>query len=136
MSLQWTEDLATGNSEIDAQHKALFATVDALLVAIEHGRGRQEVASTLNYLEGYLNFHIIAEERLMTEHAYPGIETHRAAHVQFTDDLANWKRRYEADGPSPAFDMVLDLQLRLGGWLRDHVSKADRDLARFLKSKS
>ncbi len=37
MSLQWSENLASGSSDIDTQHKELFLRVNSLLLAVDRG---------------------------------------------------------------------------------------------------
>ncbi len=135
MPVTWTKDLAVGNSEIDGQHQELFAAVDAMVTAVQTGRGHDEVARTLKFLEQYTTFDFSAEERLMADVGYPGLEEQRKDHDGFIRDLAQWRRRYEADTPPGAFDLVTDLEHRLVGWLRTHVAVTDHALGEFLAAR-
>ena len=67
MAIEWTEDLATGVPEIDAQHKELFSRINRLLEACNQGQGRAEVGKTLAFLEEYVLIHFSTEEKIMTE---------------------------------------------------------------------
>ena len=136
MAVSWTKDLAVGNSEIDGQHQELFAAVDAIVTAVREGRGQQELGRTLKFLEQYTTFHFSAEERLMADLGYPGLDLQRAEHNQFIRELADWRQRYEADAPPAAFDLLLDLEHRLVGWLRAHVAGTDHALGEFLAART
>ena len=135
MAVTWTKDLAVGNSEIDGQHQELFAAVDAIVTAVAQGRGHEEIARTLKFLEAYTTFHFSAEERLMEDIHYPGIELQRREHEQFIRDLAEWKRQYAAEGPPSGFDLISHLEHRLVAWLRTHVAVTDHALGEFLAAR-
>jgi hemerythrin-like metal-binding protein len=135
MAVRWTKDLAVGNSEIDGQHQELFAAVDAIVTAVTQGRGREEIARTIKFLEAYTAFHFSAEERLMADIRYPGIELQRREHAQFVRDLAEWKHQYESEGPPEGFDLIAHLEHRLVAWLRTHVAVTDHALGEFLASR-
>ena len=64
MAYAWTTDLATGNADIDDQHKRLFAAVNALFDAYRSGKERQEVEKTMEFLTAYTAKHFADEEKL------------------------------------------------------------------------
>jgi len=45
----WSQELATGNSKIDDQHKLLFAAANELFNACQIGKERQEVERTMYF---------------------------------------------------------------------------------------
>ncbi len=64
MALQWSDVLASGSTEIDDQHKELFASVNGMLAAFEKGSAdRQEIGKIVAYLTDYVVFHFGTEEK-------------------------------------------------------------------------
>jgi hemerythrin len=132
MAIQWTPDLAVGDAEIDRQHQELFAAVDALLEAMRVGKGKQEVEALLAFLERYVIEHFGAEERTMAQAKYPGLARQLAEHRAFTTDLALLGSQIRAEGARTT--LVLQVNARVCGWLREHISKTDKALGRYLAS--
>ena len=130
MPVEWTEDLAVGVEEIDAQHRALYGTVAALHAAMRANR-LERVARVLEFLERYAVEHFDTEERHMAVAGYPGLEAHRAAHRDFA---AEFLRHREAIGAAPRASAVLELSDWLGRWLREHVRRVDAEMGRHLRA--
>jgi hemerythrin-like metal-binding protein len=133
MRVQWTPDLAVGHVEIDTQHKELFVKVNALLEAMHAGKGRDEVESTLTFLERYVVHHFGTEERMMARAGYPELTHHKAQHAAFIADLDGWKAKL-ASGATLA--TTIDLQRALTDWLRSHIGRTDQALATFLQARA
>lgn len=129
MGLEWTDALALGIPEIDAQHRELFARVDRLLGAALQGSDA-EVGPLLGYLREYAATHFAAEEELMAAARYPGLRLHRAEHDRFAAELEDLERAYRAGGAAAVSGR---LGSALAEWLRDHVYLTDTALARFVK---
>ena len=49
--MEFTDDLVTGNTLIDGQHKELIGKINDLLRACEAGDGKVKALNTLDYLE-------------------------------------------------------------------------------------
>jgi hemerythrin len=129
MPFQWTEKLAVGVAEIDAQHRELLDRVARLDVAARaHDLG--EVARVLAYLHEYALRHFELEERIMRDRGYPALAEHRSEHEAFAVRLVKLQRDFERDGASAL--MTLRLQNLLGEWLEDHFAGPDQRLGRFL----
>ena len=112
--------LETGFPTIDAQHRELFDRLDRLLQAGHEGRSAAEIGDMLDFLGHYVVAHFSNEERLMAQTSYPGLDDHRAEHQQF---------RHEG----PSLTIVVRVSDRVTAWLREHIYRADRTLARWLK---
>ncbi len=129
MGLQWTHALSVGVEQIDEQHRELFRRVDRLLdamIANDRAEGMRLVA----FLREYVQLHFSAEEALMHARNYPGLADHATEHAAFSADLDSLAGEFLAQGPTAA--LVLELERRVCGWLRDHVSLRDVALGRFL----
>ena len=63
--ITWTSDLSVGIELIDGQHKMLIKHLNDLSQSLESGEGPAKIATTLNFLIDYTNFHFTAEEKHM-----------------------------------------------------------------------
>jgi hemerythrin len=128
-ALQWTPALAVGIAAVDAQHQELFRRAERLVVALRSG-DRDEVLPLLAYLDEYVVHHFAAEERLMREAGFPGLEAHAADHRRFRDDFAAMVRDFRRTGPTAL--VALTIHNWLSDWLRMHIGGLDQELGRFL----
>lgn len=128
--MQWTPALRTGVELIDAQHRELFAAVNALLDGIEAGRGPDEVAGLFRFLEGYTTNHFGEEEIYMRRHLYPGYPAHKAEHTAFVADFIDIREECEAHGPTP--ELVGRIRVRVCDWLVAHIGRVDMAFAAYL----
>jgi hemerythrin len=134
MAISWDPSLATGNEEIDRQHLELFARLDALLEGARSRRSVEEVGRLLGFLGDYVVTHFAAEEAVMRKHAYPDLEAHRAEHERFVADFSALLREYLSDGASLL--LIVRVNARVTEWLREHIYRTDKALARFLAEKA
>jgi len=134
MSLQWSESLASGSSDIDTQHKELIVRVNSLLLAVDKGTtGREEVAKIVQYLTEYVVFHFGNEEKYMAKYNYSSATAHKAQHEQFVKSFMKLKERLMMEGiNAPLAQEVKELCV---DWLVNHIKFSDRALGMFLKLK-
>lgn len=133
MLVQWQPSLEIGVPEVDQQHKEIFNRVNALLTAMQQGKGRQEVSELIDFLAKYVVSHFTAEERVMSTNGYPDYEAHRQQHAAFVADFGELKRELEARGSSSL--LVIQVQRRVIDWLIQHIGKEDKRIAEFLKAR-
>jgi hemerythrin len=124
--------LLTGHPEIDAQHRALFERLGALLDATRERRSRDEVVTLVEFLARYVVEHFEAEEREMERTRYERLLEHRAEHRAFVKELAALRAELEAEGPTVTF--VVRIHARVTAWLREHIYRADRRLCEHLRT--
>ncbi|HET8734867.1 MAG TPA: hemerythrin family protein [Anaeromyxobacteraceae bacterium] len=119
-----------GMPELDAPHADLLSRADDLAAAARARRAR----STTTLLDGLIEataLHFAYEEEWMDKTAYPDRVAHRTAHDLFLQDLHAASVEVRAAGVTPR---VLDWACgRLQQWLRFHMEKNDRPLARHLE---
>jgi hemerythrin len=134
MSLQWSENLASGSSDIDTQHKELIVRVNSLLLAVDKGTtAREEVAKIVQYLTDYVVFHFGNEEKYMAQYNYSSATAHKAQHEQFVRTFMKLKERLMMEGiNAPLAQEVKDLCV---DWLVNHIKYSDRALGMYLKMK-
>lgn len=133
MAMQWSDDLSVGVSEIDSQHKELINRVNNLLEAMKEGKAKAHLGQVLQFLEDYVVTHFGTEEKYMTKYGYPSFDQHKSQHVAFVQDFSGLKKEFESDGASSA--LVIRLQRQVCDWLVSHITKTDKSLGAFLKTK-
>jgi hemerythrin len=124
--------LLTGDDEIDAQHRELFARIRTMLEASKGRRSQEEVVRLLEFLGSYFVHHFACEEGRMEETGYSRIEGHRAEHRQLLKELETLRHELQTEGPSSLF--VIRVGNRVTEWLREHLYRSDRLLAEWLRA--
>lgn len=130
MTIQWTEELATGIERIDAQHRALYLQVASLHEAMR-SKQLDRIPAVVDGLQRYALEHFATEEREMAARAYPKLAQHRVLHRAFVDEFLR-QRALVAAGVT--LSGVVGLSVWLGDWLREHVRKEDGQFAEFVRS--
>jgi hemerythrin len=119
-----------GIPELDAPHADMLSRADDLAAAAR-SRHARKAATVLDSLIEATALHFAYEEEWMDRTAYPDRVAHRTAHDLFLQDLHNSGQEIRASGVTPR---VLDWACgRLQHWLRFHIEKNDRPLARHLE---
>jgi hemerythrin len=131
----WSEELATGINEIDAQHRTLLAKIAALEQAGHDGNLRRAL-DTMEFLPGYVSNHFTAEEGLMLSAGYAGLDEHRALHEAFVREYVRRKTEFEANRSLVSLLLGLSdwLNAWLNAWLHEHIRGADTQMANYLRS--
>jgi hemerythrin len=119
-----------GFPELDAPHAEMLSLADDVAAA---ARSRQPRQAT-TFLDGLVEataLHFAHEEELMDRTAYPDRVPHRTAHDLFLQDLHVCGQEIRAAGITPR---ILEWATgRLQNWIRFHIEKNDRPLARHLE---
>lgn len=132
MKLIWTPSISVGNEAIDKQHRDLFDRANSILEAMVQGKGKEEIANTIAFIETYVMRHFQDEERFLTSIKYPAIQEHLKHHRTFTADFADIKQKFTSDGPNAS--IAISLNRLISEWLRNHISNTDQDYAKFVKA--
>lgn len=130
MFIVWNEELATGNNEIDNQHKELFRRFNNLQSACKQEKGLDELSNLLNFLGEYVISHFTLEEQLQIVHAYPGYQKHKEEHDGFTRNLRKLEDQLNTRGITSA--LLNQTNMAIANWLTRHFTWTDKDLANFL----
>ncbi len=132
MGIQWSNDFLVGNPTIDRQHKELFRAFSEVVDACRLGQGKTKIEELLDFLEVYVIFHFDAEEALMKQSNYPGLEAHRNAHASFIGQLKDLKTMFKSDGAS--MELLITTNETVLRWLIEHIRKTDTALGAYLKT--
>jgi hemerythrin len=130
MVIHWNEELATGNEEIDNQHKELFRRFNNFQSACKQGKGQDEVSNLLTFLGEYVRSHFALEEHLQINHDYPGYLKHKAEHDGFICNFRKLEDQLKTQGPTST--LLIQTNMALVTWLMRHFTWMDKDLANFL----
>jgi Hemerythrin len=63
MDLIWDKMWSVGVDKIDRQHKELFNRINLLVCSMKSAKGKEEMITTLNFLEEYVIRHFNDEEK-------------------------------------------------------------------------
>lgn len=123
MAMQWSEKLALGLPDIDAQHKRLVELIGELEAAVDEDRLFEEQALVLMHLTNYIDEHFRYEEALMAKVAYPDRAEHIISHQRFESLVLEYGNDV-ARGRALRGRELLDF---LTLWLTGHILGTDRD---------
>ncbi len=127
LRLELTDDLLTGNAEIDRQHRDLYAWGDRILSPDSAADEARAFRHGLRFLAGYVREHFAAEEAAMRAVMLPGLEQHQAQHRRFRAELEQLRVQVRKDGSTRASQ--LRLHFLLSDWFAQHLRYWDRKLA-------
>jgi hemerythrin len=130
-AFRWTEQYSVNIAALDAQHQGLFATIHELNEALARGAGLRVTEPVLKKLVEYAQTHFAAEEALMTEYRFPGLETHRMEHQQFGKKVTKFLEDYRAGKQGVPVSLLMFLQT----WLKGHILTADKAYSGFLNAR-
>ena len=131
MAIAWTNDLETGNTQIDNEHKQLIKAADELLEACSQGKGRQEIGHAVEFLSSYTKTHFAHEEQLMSKHKYPDYIVHKNWHIDFIKEIESVAEKMKAEGATIA--LVALVNNKLSQLLR-HIRTDDLKLSQFIQN--
>lgn len=122
--LVWDEAVyGTGVPEVDAQHRALFDRLNALLTASRGGQGRLEVGEFFQFLAAYAAQHFRSEEQVMDCRGCRARGINRAAHATFRDQLTAIRNEFDRVGATE--EVANRIEVHLCDWFRNHIAQVD-----------
>jgi hemerythrin len=129
----WNDNLSVGVALIDAQHKMLLKHLAEFSEAVEAHHGPSEIAGTLDFLVGYMDFHFKTEEKHMGGNEYSGREPHLKEHAKFTQTLAGLAEDFQEEGATPSLAEAINTLL-INLFLK-HIEVFDVQFGVYLKGK-
>ena len=125
-----------GIVEMDAQHARWIQLIEEFRsVGSEHLlelAGINSAAHALEELLKYTKSHFASEERFLTAHKYPDLESHKIRHRELETIVANLLDETHAHKTSGT---PLKLNLFATIWLLEHIMQEDDKYARFILGK-
>lgn len=132
MIIESDNALTTGISKIDEQHKELINRFNSILHACNHGKGKEEVKSLLQFLGEYVKSHFATEEELQLRYRYPEYTPHKQEHVGFIRDFNKLQGQFDEEGAT--LSLGIKTNQALVDWLIRHINGTDKKLAAFLRT--
>jgi len=130
MRLNWDDSLSTGIINIDNQHKELLSRLSEFLVAMEDGKGKNEIKDTLDFLEEYVIKHFNDEEEIQKKNNYPKYNLQHQQHEAFKEELKKLRDTFDKAGESVL--LALNIQGKIINWVKNHIMTLDKELGEFL----
>jgi hemerythrin len=127
---RWSQTNEVFLTRIDAEHRDLFRIAEALQQAIAGKAAAAGVKQHLDGLIAHAEEHFSHEERLMQSVKYSSYGWHKQQHDTARRRLERFAPLIES-GDSGAAELLMEF---LEGWLRDHISLADRMLAAYVRN--
>lgn len=132
MAYNWSDELLTGNNQIDTEHKELIKAINDLLEACSEGKGRAEIEKTVNFLSSYTKIHFGREEVLQKKYNYPDYINHKKYHQTFIDSVESIRKKILANGPSIV--IVGEVNQKVGNWIINHIKREDVKVAAHIRN--
>jgi hemerythrin len=124
--MKWQERHATGDAEIDQQHRTLFESSDNFRQALHAGRGKRTYDLFLDFLITYAEMHFSIEECCMLAHKCPIADHNKHEHELFLKRVEKEKARFTVAGFT--HDSALALVDMVDSWLDSHIGRIDTRL--------
>ena len=132
--LTLSDDLITGNDEIDEQHKALFKLTNDLINSTEKDKSKKKIGEMLIFLANYAVDHFLHEEKLMLETNFPGYEDHKKMHSDFKYTVIDLIDDFNEQGTSNRLAQSIDGIVVV--WLLTHIQHEDKKIAEHINNKT
>lgn len=131
MIIEWTEELAVGEAEIDSQHRELIKQMSCLWESLARGAGQEEITKVIGFLSDYVFIHFNYEENRMAAQNYPKLALHKEKHQQFFMKIEALKEQLGKDGPSQ--QLAIRTLHTMFQWFLSHIQRMDQEMVHFLK---
>lgn len=119
----WTEDLALGVENLDADHRKLIDTLNQVFDALLFDRSASIIRTALATLNDYVVEHFAREEAWMRERNRPDLSRHLAQHEALREQLAHLCAAQELSDQERSVELLMVLR----DWLLGHIAHSDRE---------
>ncbi|MCW8827084.1 MAG: bacteriohemerythrin [Gammaproteobacteria bacterium] len=126
--LNWDETLSVQIDEVDEDHRRLIDLFNILNRSVAEGDSPIYIEAVLEELLSCTAWHFRHEERLMLQHAYDGLEEHKAEHKELIESAGELKKKFLQEGTSLTIEDIDYLER----WLTGHILGTDMAMGAFL----
>jgi hemerythrin len=128
-SLQWGENLLTGDLAVDAQHRVLVGALLKIQTALATNQKDESLATLIPFLERYAVEHFACEERLMIAVNYPYFEEHHAIHEELASTIHAVVKNFQHNPNSFTSTICGEIV----NTLESHIANVDMKMIAFIK---
>ena len=121
--IKWNDKYSVNISLIDEQHKKLFELINKANIAEALNNNTKDVVAILDQMTEYALKHFETEEHYMKEFNFPGLESHRNEHIDFTNTITDYKNR--AVGGD--CQIISEIYEYLWKWVFTHIQASDKE---------
>jgi len=129
--LVWDNKYSVGIALFDQQHQKLVDMVNKLHDAMKAGQGKAVLGDILKGLLTYTQTHFQAEEKAMSQHAYPDFNAHKKQHQDLVAQAVAIQKKFESGQAA----LTVEVLQFLNDWLVKHIMGSDKAYGPFLNGK-
>jgi hemerythrin len=135
--LVWNDELVTGVSEIDEQHRILVNSINEVNTRLSNTSVNAEILEKITQdLLSYALYHFETEESLMQEYNYAEAHSedslaHQRQHREFSTTVVSVREGIKAEKLISREDLLTFLN----SWLVNHILNTDKKLGAFILEK-
>ncbi len=131
--LKWSDVLAVGVPQMDEEHKAFIAQVNALTQAVLDCRDKATIGRLMDTMLAAATDHFRNEEQLLLDSDYPEWSAHAEKHLQLIERLGRMKREFD----TPAISFMGALKgMHINQLLIEHLLTDDMKYRDYLKARA
>jgi hemerythrin len=127
--MTWSESYTVNSYALDTQHRKLFAHVNDLYDAIQEGRSKAILSTSLEALLAFSKTHFRDEESLLAKLKYPDLAYQKDEHNAFLQKIAGFQAQHNSGRAALSMPMLDYLK----NWLTNHILKDDKKYASYVK---
>ena len=124
----WSDRFKINVKVLDDQHRQLIRVINELHDAMQSGRGRDVIGTTLTKLINYTMTHFSTEEEILLRNRFPMYAEHKRQHDLLTGKVVKYKKEYDAGATTTSVE-ILNFMIQ---WLTDHLLKTDHQYSAYL----
>ncbi|MHC4270335.1 MAG: bacteriohemerythrin [Planctomycetota bacterium] len=120
--IKWNDEYSVNISLIDEQHKKLFDLINQANIVEALNNNTKDVLAILDQMTEYALEHFETEEHYMEEFDFPGYQSHRNEHIDFTNTAIDYKNRVVGGD----YQIINEILEYLKQWLFNHIQVTDK----------
>jgi hemerythrin len=128
--ITWTPAMSVGIETLDTDHKMLVGLINQLDDAIAKGEAEPIIASVINGLVDYTEYHFGREEAMMRACGYAGLDSHIVTHHHIIEALQHLRDAYAGGFRDGIEHRLLDF---MRNWITKHILGEDMKYAPAMK---
>ncbi len=130
--IEWSEDLSTGNTLIDNEHRHFISQVKELNRALIDHKEKSEIVEILNRALSDTKTHFVSEENFFSQDNYPKAGEHARKHQELLKQISIAMEHISHSHFSKEW---IGIALSIRTTLVDHILIDDMEYIQYLRSK-
>ena len=121
--IEWNDEFNLGIEEVDSEHRALVALINALHDAMSAGARHAQIVECMAKIYALVAAHFAREEAFMREARYMAYAEHKEDHEVLLDDLSDMLDGVRHGGEYADARLSADLQYWFSAHFRTHDAR-------------